>query len=129
VVTEPLLDPDSSRAYLRDWKGRVDRAAAATQAMADRLGELRISAVDGNGLVEVTIDSGGLVLDVSFTERIHRVSPDAVSRAVMTALGIARRKTTELSRQIIDETMGPDSTAGRAIEERIEQQLRGAQHE
>ncbi|MCY1141838.1 YbaB/EbfC family nucleoid-associated protein [Actinoplanes sp. Pm04-4] len=128
-MTEPLLDPDSSREYLRDWKGRVDRAAAATQAMADRLGDLRISAVDGNGLVEVTIDSSGMLIDVTFTERIQRVAPDVVSRAVLTALGRARRKAAELSRQIIDETMGPDSTAGRVIGQRIEQQLGGARDE
>jgi DNA-binding protein YbaB len=128
-MTEPLLDPDSSREYLRDWKGRVDRAAAATQAMADRLGDLRISAVDGNGLVEVTIDSSGVLIDVRFTERIQRVAPDVVSRAVLTALGSARRKAAELSRQIIDETMGADSTAGRVIGQRIEQQLGGARDE
>src|SRR5690349_14471832 len=128
-MTEPLLDPDSSRAYLQDWKGRIDRAALATQAMADRLGDLRISAVDGNGLVEVTIDSSGVVIDVRFTERIQRVAPDVVSRAVLTALGTARRKAAELSRQIIDETMGPGSTAGRVIEERLAQQLRGARDE
>nr|WP_221376468.1 YbaB/EbfC family nucleoid-associated protein [Actinoplanes polyasparticus] len=118
-MTEPLLDPDSSREYLRDWKGRVDRAAAATQAMADRLGDLRISAVDGNGLVEVTIDSGGVLIDVRFTERIQRVAPDVVSRAVMTAMGIARRKVAALSKEIIDETLGPGSAAGRVIEDRL----------
>jgi len=124
-MTEPLLDPDSSREYLRDWKGRVDRAAAATQAMADRLGDLRISAVDGNGLVEVTIDSGGVLIDVRFTERIQRVAPDVVSRAVMAALGIARRKVAAVGKEIIDETLGPGSAAGRVIED----QLRGVADE
>ncbi len=125
-MTEPLLDPYSSRAYLRDWKGRIDRAAAATQAMSERLGAVRIRATDGNGLVEVTIDSGGVLLGVEFTERIQRVAPDVVSRAVMTALGKARLQATELSRAIIDETMGPDSLAGRVIGERVEEQLWGA---
>jgi DNA-binding protein YbaB len=118
-VTEPLLDPDSSREYLRDWKGRIDRAAAATQAMSERLGEMRVSAVDGNGLVEVTIDSSGVLVDVRFTERIHRVAPDVVARGVMTALGVARREAARLSREVIDETLGPESMAGRVIGERL----------
>jgi len=121
-VTEPLLDPDSSRDYLRDWKGRVDRAAAATQVMSERLGHLRISAGDGNGLVEVVIDVSGVLVEVRFTERIQQVSTEAVSRAVMAALGIARRKAAQASHEIISETMGPDSTAARVIEERL---LRG----
>lgn len=117
-MTEPLLDPDGSREYLRDWKGRVDRAAAAAQVMSERLGQARISAADGNGLVEVTIDSGGVLLDVRFTERIQRVPPEAVSRAVMGALGIARGKAARLTKEIIDETLGPDSVAGRMIVEK-----------
>lgn len=118
-MTEPLLDPDSSREYLRDWKGRVDRAAAATQAMSERLGDLRISATDANGLVEVVIDAGGVLVDVRFTERIQRVAPDAAGRAVMAAFGLARRKAAQISHEIISETMGPDSTAARVIEERL----------
>ncbi|GAB2592605.1 hypothetical protein Aab01nite_37380 [Paractinoplanes abujensis] len=117
-MTEPLLDPDASRAYLRDWKGRVDRAAAAAQAMSERLGEATFTAADGNGLVEVTIDSGGVLLDVRFTERIHRVSPEAVGRAVMGALGSARGEAVRVTRDIIDETLGPDSMAGRMLKER-----------
>ncbi|WP_249997452.1 YbaB/EbfC family nucleoid-associated protein [Actinoplanes sp. M2I2] len=128
-MTEPLLDPDSSREYLRDWKGRVDRAAATAQALSERLEGLRISAADGNGLVEVTIDSSGVLVSVAFTERIQRVAPEAVSRAVMTALGIARREAAEISRRIIDETMGPGSTAGRVIEEQVLRQLRGTADE
>ena len=120
-----LLDPDGSRAYLRDWKARVDRTAANTQAMSDRLAQLRITAEDGNNLVAVTIDSGGVLLDVRFTERIQRVAPDAVSRAVMTALGTARRTAAERSREIVADTMGPDSVAARVITDRLEQQLGG----
>ncbi|MGK5684910.1 YbaB/EbfC family nucleoid-associated protein [Actinoplanes sp. URMC 104] len=118
-MTEPLLDPDSSRDYLRDWKGRVDRAAAAAQAMSERLGDLRITAADGNGLVEVTIDSAGVLVDVRFSDRVQRVSPDVVSRAVMTAFGSARREAAERTRKVIDETVGPDSVAGRVIGQRL----------
>ncbi|MBL7256209.1 YbaB/EbfC family nucleoid-associated protein [Paractinoplanes lichenicola] len=117
-MTEPLLDPDASREYLRDWKGRVDRAAAAAQVMSERLGQAKFTAADGNGLVEVTIDSSGVLLAVEFSERIQRVPPEAVSRAVMGALGIARGKAARVTREIIDETLGPDSTAGRLIKER-----------
>ncbi|MBU2669840.1 YbaB/EbfC family nucleoid-associated protein [Actinoplanes bogorensis] len=87
--------------------------------MSERLADARISATDGNGLVEVTIDSSGVLVGVRFTDRVQRVAPDAVDRAVMTAFESARRKAARLSRQIIDETMGPDSIAGRAIAERL----------
>jgi len=120
-----LLDPDGATAYLASWKNRIDKMAADTQAMSDRLGELRVTAEDDNGLAEVTIDASGVLVDVRFTDRIQRVAPDVVSRAVLGALRAARLTAAERSRRIITETMGPDSVAARTITERIEKQLLG----
>jgi DNA-binding protein YbaB len=118
-----LLDPDGAHEYLRSWKQRIDRMAADTQAMSDRLGELRVTAEDDNDLAEVTIDATGALLDVRFTPRIQRVAPEVVSRAVMSAIRVARLTAAERSRQIITETVGSESVAGRTIADRIERQL------
>src|SRR4051812_3636590 len=81
-----FLDPDGARDYLRSWKDRVDQAAAKTQTLTERLGALRTSAKDDNGIAEVTIDSAGVLTKLELSERIHRLEPDVVSRAVMRAL-------------------------------------------
>jgi DNA-binding protein YbaB len=120
-----LLDPDGAMDYLQAWKSRIDRMAADTQAMSDRLGELRVTAEDDNGLAEVTIDSTGALVDVRFSERIQRVSPEVVSRAVLSALRAARLTAAVRSRQIITETVGSESVAARTIAEQVERQLRG----
>jgi DNA-binding protein YbaB len=120
-----ILDPDAAGAYLEDWQRRVQRKAAETQAMSDRLSALRVTTKDDNGLTEVTIDANGALVDVRFTDRIQRVAPDAVARAVMSAVHDARRKAADQSRQIVTETMGEQSIAAQAIAERVEQQLRG----
>jgi DNA-binding protein YbaB len=120
-----LLDPDGAMDYLQAWKSRIDRMAADTQAMSDRLAELRVTAEDDNGLAEVTIDSTGTLVDVRFSERIQRVSPEVVSRAVLGALRAARLRAADRSRQIITETVGSESVAARTIAERVERQLRG----
>jgi DNA-binding protein YbaB len=120
-----ILDPDAAGAYLEDWQRRVQRKAAETQAMSDRLSALRVTTKDDNGLTEVTIDANGALVDVRFTDRIQRVAPDAVARAVMSAVHDARRKAADQSRQIVTETMGEQSIAAQAIAKRVEQQLRG----
>jgi DNA-binding protein YbaB len=120
-----ILDPDAAGAYLEDWQRRAQRKAAETQAMSDRLSALRVTTKDDNGLTEVTIDANGALVDVRFTDRIQRVAPDAVARAVMSAVHDARRKAADQSRQIVTETMGEQSIAAQAIAERVEQQLRG----
>jgi DNA-binding protein YbaB len=119
-----ILDPDGATAYLADWKGRIDRMAADTQAMSDRLAELRVSAKDDDDLTEVTIDSTGALVDVEFTDRIHRVAPSAVARAVLSAARSARIIAAGRAREIVTETMGPDSIAARTIADRMEEQLR-----
>jgi DNA-binding protein YbaB len=121
--TPGILDPDGAQAYLRDWKSRVDRMAADTQAMSDRLGELRVRGQDDNDLVEVTIDANGVLVDIRFTERIARVAPAAVSRAVLEAMRTARALAARQAREIIVDTMGPDSVAAQAIASRIDRQL------
>ena len=120
-----ILDPDGAREYLQDWKSRVDRMAVDTETVSDRLRQLRVTAEDSNGLAEVTIDSTGALVDVRFSERIQRVPPDVVSRAVMGAVRAARQKAADRSRQIVLEVMGSESVAARTIVERMDQQLRG----
>jgi DNA-binding protein YbaB len=123
VETPDILDPDSAQAYLRGWKSRVDRMAADTQTMSERLGQLRVRGSDDNDLVEVTIDSTGVLIGIRFTERIRRVAPEAVQRAVLHALRVARAAAAIQARQIIVDTMGPDSIAAQTIAERVERQL------
>jgi DNA-binding protein YbaB len=119
MFMDELLDPDASRSHLRDWQDRIERTAANTREAGDRIAAIRATARDGNGLTEVTVDSSGALLDIRFTDRIHRTPPDAVARAVMDAVRAARARAAEESRRIIDDTLGPDSVAGRAIADRI----------
>ncbi|GIE26998.1 hypothetical protein Ait01nite_000430 [Actinoplanes italicus] len=116
---DELLDPDASRSHLRDWQDRIARTAANTREAGDRIAAIRATARDGNGLTEVTVDSSGALLDIRFTDRIQRTPPDAVTRAVMDAAQGARVRAAEESRRIIDDILGPDSVAGRAIADRI----------
>jgi DNA-binding protein YbaB len=101
--------------------------AADTQAMSDRLGELRVRGTDDNDLAEVTIDANGGLLDIRFTSRIQRVAPAAVEQAVMSAMRSARASAARQAREIIVETMGPDSVAAQAIAARISAQLGSGQ--
>jgi hypothetical protein len=117
---DELLDPDASLAYLRGWQERVERNAESARTAADRLAGIRATARDGNDLTEVTVDSAGALLDIRFTDRIQRVPPGAVARAVLAATLAARRAATEQSRTIVTETLGPDSVAARAIIARME---------
>ncbi|MFR9779616.1 YbaB/EbfC family nucleoid-associated protein [Micromonospora sp. MS34] len=121
-----MLDPDGAMDRLAAWKGRIDRLAADTRAMSDRLQELRVTVADGNGLCEVTVDSAGGLVDLRLGPRIQRVAPDVVARTVMDTIREARRQLADRSQEIIADTVGTESAAARAIAERVGQQLRDA---
>jgi DNA-binding protein YbaB len=116
-------DPDASREYLRSWKDDVDRMAARAAAMSDQMERLRVTARDGNGVAEVTIDSAGVLVRLELTDRIHRFAPDVVARAVMSALREARTRAADRAHDIAVETMGPDSFSARTIADRMRQAL------
>ncbi|WP_198041485.1 YbaB/EbfC family nucleoid-associated protein [Micromonospora chokoriensis] len=100
--------------------------ATATDAMSDRIQELRVTVADGNGLVEVTIDSVGALVDLRLGQRVQRVAPDVVARTIMTTIALAKRQLADHAQEIIGDTLGTDSPAARAIAERVGQQLRDA---
>jgi DNA-binding protein YbaB len=119
------LDPDGAKQWLAAWKGRIDEMAASAKAMSDRMQDLRVSAADPNGMVEVTVDTTGALVDLRLGPRIQRVAPEEVARTVMDTIAEAKGVLADRAQEIIAETMGADSEAGREIVARLEQQLRG----
>jgi DNA-binding protein YbaB len=120
-----ILDPDAARERVAAWKGRIDKLAADTQAMSDRLQQVRVTASDPGGLAEVTVDSTGALVGLRLTDRIQRTAPDVVAQAVMSLLQQARGQVASQSQEVIAETMGSESAAGRAIAEQVGRHLRG----
>ncbi|MCO1594469.1 YbaB/EbfC family nucleoid-associated protein [Micromonospora sp. RHAY321] len=120
-----VLDPDGAMERLSAWKGRIGKLAADTKAMSDRYQQLRVTAADGNRLVEVTIDSVGALVDLRLSRQIQRVEPDVVARTIMNTIREAREQLADRSQEIIAETVGTESVAAREIAERVGQQLRG----
>ncbi|TQJ25658.1 YbaB/EbfC DNA-binding family protein [Micromonospora sp. A202] len=121
-----LLDPDGAMDRLAGWKGRLHELATATDAMSNRIHDLRVTVADGNGLVEVTVDSVGALVDLQLGQRVQRVAPDVVARTIMSTIAAAKRQLADRAQEIIGDTLGTDSPAARAIAERVGQQLRDA---
>ncbi|CAL9484184.1 hypothetical protein SUDANB95_03081 [Actinosynnema sp. ALI-1.44] len=124
-MDERILDPDGARERLAAWKGRIDQLAADTRTMSERMQAVRVTASDPNGLAEVTIDSTGTLVGLRLTDRIQRVPPTVVAQTIMATLGDARTKLADRSQEIIADTVGTQSPAGRAIAESVGRHLRG----
>jgi DNA-binding protein YbaB len=115
-----ILDPDGAMAELAAWKGRIDQLAADTQAMSDRLQQLRVTARDEHGMVEVTIDTSGALTDLRLGRRIQQIEPEAVARAIMQTIGEARGVVADRSKEILAETIGLSSPTAQRIASRLD---------
>jgi DNA-binding protein YbaB len=124
-MDDKILDPEGARERLAAWKGRIDKLAADTQVMSDRLREVRVTKRDQGGLAEVTIDSTGALTDLRLTDRIRDEDPATVSRTIMATIREAKNDLADRSQEIIAETVGTESPAARAIADSVGQHLRG----
>jgi DNA-binding protein YbaB len=120
-----LLDPGEAMERLDAWKGNIDRLAADTKAMSDQLRDLRLTVGDRDGIVEVTVDSVGALVDLRLSARIQRLPPDQVASIIMDTLLVAKARLADQAQEIIAATVGTSSPAARAISARVGQQLRG----
>jgi DNA-binding protein YbaB len=122
-VDERILDPDGARDRLAAWKGRIDKLATDTKSMSEQLQGLRIVAKDPAGMAEVSIDSTGSMVNLKLTDRIGNVSPETVASTIMSTLAVARKQLAERSKEIVADTIGTETAAGRAIVESVGRSL------
>ncbi|WP_035738903.1 YbaB/EbfC family nucleoid-associated protein [Glycomyces arizonensis] len=122
-MVDGIPGPEASRDRLQAWKGRIDQLATDTQAMSDRFEDLKVTVSDPNHMVEVTVDSSGSLVDLRLSERSRRVETEFVSRTILETVQAAKAQIAERSAEIVAETLGEDSPAGRAIAERVRRRL------
>jgi DNA-binding protein YbaB len=124
-MDDRVLSPDDARQRLEAWKGKIDKLAADTKAMSDRFQQLQVTRKDRDGMTEVTVDSTGALIGLRLTREIERSSPDVVAATIMSTIREAKAELAERTQEIVEETIGTDSAAGRAIAERVGERLRG----
>jgi DNA-binding protein YbaB len=122
-LSAPILDPDGAREQLAAWQGRIERLAADTKSMSDQMEQLRVTAADRDGLVEVAVDSSGSLIDLTLGPRFARVSSDVLARTIMDTVREAKRQVAARSQEVIEATLGTESPAARAIAARVRERL------
>jgi len=124
-MDDRVLNPDEARQRLEAWKGRIDKLAADTKTMSDRFQQLQITKKDRDGIAEVTVDNTGALIGLKLGRDIDRSAPDVIAATIMSTIREAKAELAERTQEIVEETIGTESAAGRAIAERVGQQLRG----
>ena len=118
-----ILDPDDAVAEMTAWKSRIDRLAADAQQMSDQLEQLRVTVGDPDGLVQVTVDSAGSLVDLKLSRQSQQIGPDTLARTIMETVRAAKAKTAQRAQELLVETVGTDLPAARGMVDRVSAQL------
>ena len=102
-------DPADVERALDEWVAGFERNAARYRELQQRVEEVRLSATSPSGVVTVTVDANGTLVDARFSDRMHQTTPDELSRQLLGAINRAKAEIVGKVREVADETLGPDA--------------------
>ncbi|MDF9716017.1 hypothetical protein INN71_01115 [Nocardioides sp. ChNu-153] len=105
-------------AVLADADAQVRRAESYVAAVEG----LRVRGRDRSGAV-VELDHGGGLVDVVVEERVARAGAEPVRRAVLAAVGDARRRLPERLTALAAQAFGPEAATTAHVREHAERQF------
>lgn len=101
-------DPAAVERGLDEWVAGFERKAERYQELQQRVEGVRITATSPNGVVTVTVDADGSLVDAKFTDQVARSAPDEVGRQLMAAINQAKAQITARVREVAGDTLGED---------------------
>jgi DNA-binding protein YbaB len=104
-------DPAEVERGLDAWVATFEHKAERYQQLQQRVEGVRISATSPSGVVTVTVDADGALVDAKFTDQLARTTPDDLSRQLLIALNDAKAQITSRVREIAGDTLDEDGAA------------------
>jgi DNA-binding protein YbaB len=109
------MEIEDARRRLDEWKARMESHAADLQAANTELAAVQATYKDPNGIVTVTVDSSGNLVDLTLSNRVQRQAPEDTARQIKEALTAAKQQVTELTTQVATRHFGADSPTTKAL--------------
>lgn len=109
------MEIEDARRRLDEWKARMESHAADLQAANTELAAVQATYKDPNGIVTVTVDSSGNLVDLTLSNRVQRQASEDTARQIKEALTAAKQQVTELTTQVATRHFGADSPTTKAL--------------
>ncbi|MEV1119198.1 YbaB/EbfC family nucleoid-associated protein [Actinosynnema sp. NPDC049800] len=101
-------DPAEVERGLDAWVATFEHKAERYRQLQQRVEGVRISATSPSGVVTVTVDADGALVDATFTDQLARTTPEDLSRQLLIAVRQAKAQITPRVREIAGDTLGED---------------------
>jgi YbaB/EbfC DNA-binding family protein len=108
-------DLDAADRWVDSWQSSVEKRAAQARALSQRVAGLSATARDDARLIEVTVDSTGMLSDLRLDERVRRLPAGDLAGRILAVMAAAQATLTGQVAQAATELLGADSASGRAV--------------
>jgi DNA-binding protein YbaB len=112
-MDEPALAAAEDR--VNGWLGGFERRAARARDLSTELSGLTVTATSENRLVSVTVDSSGMLAGLRLDEGVRKHSGRWIADQIMLTTQSALRILADRVGDAVGNTIGSDSSEGRAI--------------
>ena len=101
-------DPDEMERRLSQWTQGFAEKAKQFHAMRTQVEQVAVTESSRDGAVRVTVDSRGMLTDLTLTDRIREMSPPELAVQVMVCLRRAQQQLAPLVQDAMQATVGGD---------------------
>ncbi|NMO57581.1 YbaB/EbfC family nucleoid-associated protein [Actinoplanes sp. TBRC 11911] len=101
--------------WIDDWQAKIEARLARTRALTAGLREVKGVGRSGDGLVEVTIDSSGALMELRLDEDVRRHSARWIAEQVITAARSAKGDLARAATGVVHESGENETPEGRAV--------------
>jgi YbaB/EbfC DNA-binding family len=106
---------DAAERWVDDWQSRFEEQAARARALSQRVGDLTATATNEDGTVEVTVGSSGALTGLRLDEAIRGRPAAETAEQIVALTRAAQARLAQRAAAAVEETVGRDSAAGRAV--------------
>ena len=113
MVDDAIDGPALER--IDEWQHAFEERAAQATALTERTSSLSATAREGDGIVEVTVGSGGQITGLRLDEEIRRQPAATTAQQILAAISSAKASLVRDFAQVTADTVGLDSATGKAV--------------
>lgn len=115
--------PEETERRIEQWAADFAAKADRYQEMQSRLTQLSATETSGDGAVEVTVDSAGVVTDLVLSDRAGQMRPQQLAAQILDTMRRAQRILTGRVQDVMVSTVGDDPATVDAVVANYEQRF------
>ena len=113
MVDDAIDGPALER--IDEWQQGFEERAARARALTERMSGLSATGREGDGIVEVTVGSGGQITGLRLDEKIRHQPAATTARQILAAIALAKASLVHDFAHAAADTVGLDSATGQAV--------------